>query len=60
MHTSKVGHIFVGETEWRLLAPKNAYRHFCTLLHKVGEIEPSYTFYPLGLDREKHFTKEVF
>ncbi len=34
------GDNFVGETEQRLLAPKNDYVRICTLRHKVGEINP--------------------
>jgi hypothetical protein len=40
MCISKVGRIFVGETEWHLLSPKNDYWHICALRHKVGEIYP--------------------
>jgi hypothetical protein len=41
MITSKVGHIFVGETERCLLALKNDYRRIRFLHHKVGEIDPN-------------------
>ncbi len=37
--TSKVRHIFVGETEQHLLVPKNDYRRICALRHRVGEID---------------------
>ena len=40
IHTSKVGRIFVGESERRLLVPKNDHRQICALRHKVGEIDP--------------------
>ncbi len=40
-HNGEVGCNFVGETDWRLLAPKNDYQLICTLHHKVGEIDPS-------------------
>jgi hypothetical protein len=39
MCTSKVGHIFVGETGWCLPEPKNDYQCICVLCHKVGEID---------------------
>ncbi len=42
MDTSKVGRIFVGETEEPLPAPKNDYQLSCALRHKVGEIDPRY------------------
>jgi hypothetical protein len=35
MSTSKIERIFVGETDLRLLAPKND----CILHHKVGDID---------------------
>jgi hypothetical protein len=40
MHVSKVGHIFVGETEQCLPGSKNDYWHIYALCHKVGEIDP--------------------
>jgi hypothetical protein len=40
VHTSRVGGIFVGETERHLRAPKNDYRHIWALRHKIGEIDP--------------------
>ncbi len=40
MCISKVGCIFVGETERHLLVWKNDYRRICALCHKVGEIDP--------------------
>ncbi len=36
----EVGHHFVGETELRLLAPKNGYLFICALRHKVGKLTP--------------------
>ncbi len=42
MHTSKVGRIFVCETEQCLMALKNDYRRICPLRHSVGEIELCY------------------
>ncbi len=35
----EVGRNFVGETEQRIPAPKNAYWRICALNHKVGEID---------------------
>ncbi len=44
MRTSEVGRIFVGETERCLPALKNDYQHICSLLDKVGEIDPKLLF----------------
>ncbi len=44
MHISKVGHIFVGETEQYLSAPSNDYRSICTFRYKVGEIDLKWDF----------------
>jgi hypothetical protein len=40
MLTSKLGRIFVGETERPLPVLKNDYQRICALRHKVGEIDP--------------------
>ncbi len=44
MSTSKVGRIFVGETEQCLQGLKNEYRCICALRHKVGDIDPGVNF----------------
>ncbi len=41
----EVGRSFVGETERRLLAPKNDYRRNCPLRYKVGEMNPKSTYF---------------
>jgi hypothetical protein len=40
MLTSKLGRIFVGETERPIPVLKNDYQCNCALRHKVGEIDP--------------------
>ncbi len=39
-HNGEVGHNFVGETEWRLPAPKNDHGHIFALRQNVDEIDP--------------------
>jgi hypothetical protein len=60
MRISKVGRIFVGETEQRLPAPKNDNRRICALRHKVGEIDPCTVItYDQSLFRFVHLHSEV-
>jgi hypothetical protein len=53
MRIDKVGHIFDGETEWRLLMLKNDYQHIYTLHHNVGEIDLMGQFHQPNSKRHK-------
>jgi hypothetical protein len=56
----EVGHNFVGETQWRLLVPKNDHWRICAMRQNVDEIDPRGKLRAMPMSKDRHGRPQRF